>query len=86
MRNWPYAYALVDRNPLPSHVDLVDIHIRTLRRSKLQINLQRLGHVLGTENIFNLVSGFLGPLFGKRPAEFTSVYSNSRGGILQFCL
>ena len=62
-------------NPLPNHVDLVDIYIRTLRRPILLIDLQRRRRVAGTEKIFNLVSGFLGPLFGKRPVVTSSFAS-----------
>ena len=53
-------------SPLPNDIDQVDIHIRTLRRPILLIDLQRCGRVAGTEKIFNLVSGFFSPLFGKR--------------------
>jgi hypothetical protein len=71
------------RHPLPNDVDLVDIHIGTFRRPILLVNLQRRGRVAWTENIFNLVSGFLGPLFGKRPVEtspFTTRFACESNG------
>src|SRR5262249_28880772 len=65
-------------NPLPNDIDQVNIHIRTLRRPILLIDLQRYGRVAGTEKIFDLVSSFLGPLFGQRPivtSSFTSRFA-----------
>jgi len=66
-------------NFLPNHVDLVDIRIGTLRRPILLILQQRRGGVVGTAIIFNLVAGFLGPLFGKR-LTITSPFTTRLAG------
>src|ERR1700680_1767383 len=52
------------RNPLPNHVDLVDVHVRTFRSPILLKQRQGRRKVIGPADIFELVARFFGPFFG----------------------
>src|SRR6516162_3736075 len=47
------------RDPLPNHVDLVDIHIRTFRGPLLLKQRQGRRRIIGPADIFELIARFL---------------------------
>ena len=67
------------RDPLPNHVDQVNVHVRTFRDPILLIQRQGRRSVIGPADIFELVARFLCPFFGYGPVP-TSVLTTLRLG------